>query len=182
MKRYLLPVVVGLLVVIVGMQSYFLYRFAHQTDRPSLASSPSLAWDDQSWDPFTEMRRMQDEMNRMFGNSFSRFNLDPAFGDLFSHSMSSPPIDLRDTGDAYEIEVDIPGAEQSAIEVEIEGNVLHIGAQTTQEQTQDRQDLLRRERFFGHFQRSLTLPGTVNPASLRTEYKNGVLSIRVNKQ
>ena len=53
------------------------------------------------WDPFTEMRRMHERMNRLFEDSFNRFQARPDFSDAWGDLEFAPSLDLRDGGDAY---------------------------------------------------------------------------------
>jgi HSP20 family protein len=97
----------------------------------------------------------------------------------------SPDVDLQDKPDHYLVTVNAPGADQSAISVKLEGQLLHITIKTEQgkdDQDDKDNDYRYRERFVGEFQRVLTLPGPADAAKMKTDYKNGVLTITIPKR
>ena len=96
-----------------------------------------------------------------------------------------PDVDLQEKPDQYVVTVNAPGADQSSLEVKLEDRVLHISIKT--EQAEDQTDGKNgqysfRERFMGEFHRALTLPGPVDAAKMKTDYRNGVLTIALPKK
>jgi HSP20 family protein len=136
-----------------------------------------------SWSPFDEMQRMHDEMNRMFGRTFSRFSRDPNFEQLLDKSTFEPRIDISDEGDRYLVIVDVPGVEDSTIDVSVENAQLRISGRT--ERRRDKENsagaMVHRERYFGSFERTIQLPEDVDQAGIKQEYKDGVLRITLPK-
>ena len=122
------------------------------------------------------MQRMQNEMERVFGDSFSRFHMNTPLGSL----SKVPDVDLQEKSDRYVVIVNAPGADESSLLVKLEDRVLHISIKT--EHAEDKTDEKNghysfRERFMGEFHRTLTLPGPANAAKMKTDYHNGVLTI-----
>lgn len=143
-----------------------------------------VPYDPSTWDPFYEMQRMRERMDSIFGEAFGRFESSDRFGDLSQTWMPfRPQTDLRDTGDAYELEVDLPGVEESNVEVEVEGQTLHLSGRTEErKQTKDESgQILRRERHVGQFERSFVLPEPVDGEKLVTNIDKGVLRIVIPK-
>ena len=206
-------ILVGALVVLVlflGAQSYFTYQLYQKVNvnnqkaenitvsslKPTKPSSSSLLnnspWDlfDKNdkgidpWSPFEEMQQMHDEMNKMFGRSFSRFSRTQNFDQFFSNSTYEPRIDMEDERDHYLITVDVPGAEESTINVSIEDGQLRLSGNTAREKKEEDSagSMVHRERFFGSFERTILLPDDVDEAGVKQEYKDGVLSIRLPKR
>lgn len=136
------------------------------------------------WNPFEEMQRMQNEMNKIFGDMRSQLQQHPNFDDLNRNLTFAPNVDIKDKQDHYLITVDIPGADESNIQVNLENNQLHISATTKKSTAQDKNggDMLRSERFYGQFQRTITLPSPVVAEKMQTDYKDGVLTITVPKK
>lgn len=90
-----------------------------------------------------------------------------------------PAIDVRETDDAYVVEVELPGVEPDGIEVLVEGRTLTVRGEFAEE-TQDGQALVR-ERRRGSFLRVLALPGQVDVDGVDTTYINGELRIMLPK-
>ncbi len=180
-----------ILFVALGVQSYLFFQLKNQVDQISDKSVshsfqlPSMSLDDDftnnnSWDPYQEMQRMQNEMEQVFGNSFSRFHLNS------KNTLTKPPrFDLKEQSDRYIATLDIPGGEPSSLDVNVEGQQLFISIKTVRsnEQNEDegKNQYRRKERFSGTYQRSITLPGPIKQSAMTTEYKNGVLTIILPK-
>jgi HSP20 family protein len=127
------------------------------------------------------MQRMQNEMEQIFGDSFSRFHLKSPIGSL----NKTPDVDLQEKSDHYIVTVNVPGAEESSLHVKLEKQQLHISVKTegAKEQADDQNGQYQyRERFVGEFQRVLTLPGPANAAQMKTDLHNGVLTITIPKE
>jgi len=73
---------------------------------------------DEDWDPFSEMERIQKEMNRMFRDSSSRGFLQGSLKP-FTGSFFDPEVDIRETESHYIVTMDIPGMEKDSINIEV---------------------------------------------------------------
>ncbi len=93
-----------------------------------------------------------------------------------------PAADVRDTDTAVELRVDLPGVNPEAIDVKLEGRLLTIRAERTEEKTSDNKGWVRRERATGHFLRSFTLDDTLDGSKLAATYKHGVLTLSVPRR
>lgn len=146
-----------------------------------LFAMPGLSGD--RWDPFLEMRRMQQMMDRQFADAFGRFRQSPDFGGLVQGNLFSPDMDLRDEDDNFVVRADIPGADKSDIKVEVDGNLLTISGERSETiQQQDAQgNFIRQERIAGSFHRAMTLPGPVKEDEVQARYENGVLTVTLPK-
>ncbi len=132
------------------------------------------------WDPFTDVRRMQESMN-----SFWRGN-HPQVAN--HHQVEEPetvrwplPLDVSDEGDNFLVEASLPGVMPEDIEVAIEGNLLSIKGDCKVEREHKRGEHIIRERRTGAFHRSLRLPSTVDTDRAAPHYQNGVLTITLPK-
>jgi len=132
------------------------------------------------WEPFSEMNRIQEEMNSMFQGSFSRGFGSGKFG--FS-GLFNPDEDIHETDNQYVIKLDLPGMEKSNINVEIQGNQMVIsGEKKNSMETDDKANrYYKKERSVGYFSRSVSLPENADKNNIHTEYKNGVLTVKINK-
>ena len=201
-KNKIMIVIATVLVIVLGIQSYVIFQLndslkqlSGQGNKADIAQTkipkpPSLTlpkpgsddgfFKDPPWNLYEEMQHMQNEMEQLFGDSFSRFHLHAPSGSL----SKIPDVDLQEKPDQYIVTVNVPGADISSMDVKLDGQVLSISINTEQAkyETDDQQGKYQyRERFAGQFQRALTLPGPANAAKMTTEYANGVLTITIPK-
>ena len=122
----------------------------------------------------TEMNRLRDEMNRVFGAS----GPDNA-GSLRAGAF--PPLNLWENDDNVFVEVEIPGMEMNEIEIFVNGDdQLTIQGERNQPETEGTWH--RQERSFGKFARIIRLPNEVNADAVSAEFKDGVLTITLPKK
>ena len=129
-------------------------------------------------DPWSLMPRLQDEINRLFGD--------------VNHSDSSsatatwiPPVDIHEYTDRFEFYIDAPGVDPEKIELTLEGGVLTLSGERSQSGTEKRGEepqYRRTERSQGHFYRRFVLPNTVDSDKVNATGKNGVLTVTIPKQ
>jgi HSP20 family protein len=196
MNRRSVAILTVALAGLVGAETYYIYDLTQKVDRleaklPAAMAEPTFRSglssdadsDPSTWDPFSAMRQMQDEMNRLFGDSFSQFYASPRFGDLVRPSLATPDVDLREEKDRYVVKADIPGAEDTNVGVTLKGRTLRIDAEAKEEKQEeaDSGHLLRHERMAGHFERTLTLPGPVDTAAMHSQYEDGMLTVTIPK-
>lgn len=125
------------------------------------------------WDPFREITSLQNEMSRLLntvggtGNGGSR--------------QWMPAVDAWETDDEVVYAFDLPGIPEDKIAIDFEDGSLTVSGERerTQEVSDDR--LYRYERRFGSFSRSIALPQGVTEDSIKADYKDGVLEVRVAK-
>ncbi len=146
--------------------------------------TPHSLFDPGSWDPFQELAEMQERMEELFNNAFERFQLSPRFGNLVQGLEFNPRMDMTEDDKQYIIHLDIPGADAANLQVRLENNTLIITGtrEKEEEQQQPSGRTLRRERRIGQFQRTITFPSPVKEGSLKSDYKDGVLTITVEKE
>ena len=117
-------------------------------------------------------------------NSFDLF--DNFFGDddFFTkkehHLMKT---DIKEKKDKYIIEMDLPGYEKENINLELNNGYLEISAKVERnEENNDEEKFIRRERFFGECSRSFYVGDDVTEEDINAEFKNGILKIEVPKK
>ncbi|MDE5771497.1 MAG: Hsp20/alpha crystallin family protein [Ruminococcus sp.] len=119
----------------------------------------------------------------------SPFNLFNVFNeldkDLFSDSMqvNSCRTDIRDKGDKYVMESELPGFEKDDIGIDIKDSYLVISAErrNSSDEKNDSDKYIRRERSYSSYKRSFDI-SDVNTDEINAEYKNGVLKIELPKK
>ena len=129
----------------------------------------------QRLDPVTELRRMDNVMNR-FSRSYSRL------GSPAGPQSWAVPLDVRQEGDSITVDASLPGVDPEQISVTVEDGVLTIKGQTATETERKEERYYLRERRAGVFHRSVRLPDTVDTDNAESAYENGVLSITFPKQ
>jgi HSP20 family protein len=129
-------------------------------------------------DPWGVMPRLQEEINRLFGNT----------RETDSSSATAnwvPPVDIHEYADRFELYVDLPGIDPADVELTLDGGVLTLsGDRRAQVVNQSAEDLqgCRTERGYGHFHRRFVLPDTVDSEKVNAAGKNGVLTVTIPKQ
>ena len=95
-----------------------------------------------------------------------------------------PPVDVRETGNAYIIEADLPGYDEKSIEVQVNGGTLTIESKkedAKEAKAAEGAYLLQERRKFS-FSRSFSLPDTADPETVSASFKNGILSLEIKKR
>ena len=126
------------------------------------------------WDPFGELRQMQDTMNRMWKGYRG-----PAESGGFE--AWAVPLDVVRKGDDIEVRASVPGIDPADIQITVENDVLTIRGRTEAENETAEGDFLMRERRSGSFHRALRLPDTVDVERAESGYDNGVVTISFPK-
>lgn len=92
-----------------------------------------------------------------------------------------PPVDITEQADAIRIMAELPGVSPDNVKISVESNVLTINGTKEQMSEEKTERVHRYERTYGSFERTFTLPGTVDPAGIRANYDNGVLTVTLPK-
>lgn len=92
-----------------------------------------------------------------------------------------PTVDLKETNDRYEIDVNVPGMTKDDINLELDGNTLHISGEKQQRNDDKDKTFHRVETEYGYFHRSFNLPESARTENINAEYEDGVLKIHVPK-
>ncbi|QRR02716.1 Hsp20/alpha crystallin family protein [Dyadobacter sandarakinus] len=115
-------------------------------------------------------------MNSFFGKDlFSEFNT-PAF------SGSVPAVNVVENKDGFRIEVAAPGLQKSDFKLNLDKNQLTISAHKEQSEEQQNETYSRREFKYTSFQRTFTLPTSIDGDRIEANYVDGVLSIALPKR
>ena len=123
-------------------------------------------------------------------NSFFIHALNDTMSDFnFGTSFSVPKVDVKETKDAYMLEMDLPGMTEKDVNVELDHNVLTISShheEKKEEQNKnakkDESKWLIRERRVSEFSRRFTLPDDVNGEQVAASFKNGVLTVAIPRK
>ncbi len=93
----------------------------------------------------------------------------------------SPALDVHDDKDAFTVTLEAPGLNKEDFEISYHDGVLSIAGERKEETETKERNYFRRERFFGRFSRSVSLPAEVQPDKVTAAYKDGVLTVTLPK-
>ena len=117
--------------------------------------------------------------------SFDHFrmmaDMERSFFQPSSASLASFRTDVRDEGDAFMLEAELPGFKKEDISIDIKDERLTISAERKLENDEQKPNFVKRERYYGSYKRSFGLEG-INTDSIEASYIDGVLSLRLPKQ
>jgi HSP20 family protein len=97
-------------------------------------------------------------------------------------AMWSPAFEVRENGDGFRFEADLPGLKPEHVEVTLTGNRLLITGKRDEVKETKEDTYYVRERSYGEFSRSFTLPEEVDAEHVRSAIKDGVLTVVVPKK
>jgi HSP20 family protein len=112
-------------------------------------------------------------------NFFNDFFNDTEMGDLYKSSV--PAVNIAETDKAFNLELSAPGFEKNDFKIDVEENVMTISAEHKEEINEENKRYTRKEFKQTSFERSFTLPDTVNMEAIDAKYDNGILKINLPK-
>lgn len=130
-----------------------------------------------TYDPFRELRSLQDEVNRVFSSNLNRSG-ETGLG----RGAWNPSVDIFENQDQIVLEAELPGITPEDVNISIENNVLTIHGERKFEKTDEGDNFHRVERSYGSFTRSFTLPPTVSSENVNANFDNGVLRLELAKR
>ncbi len=118
-----------------------------------------------------------DSFNEMFRDVFR-----PAYD-----RMSQIPYmttDVKDLGDTYQMEVELPGYEKKDLKAEVQDGYLTISAEKNMEKNEKGEDdkFVRRERYYGSCKRSFYVGDGITQEDIHASFENGVLKLTIPKK
>ncbi len=129
------------------------------------------------WDPFREMVSLRDAMDRLVEDSFVR----PRSWLAPTEGVATLALDVHESDDALTVKASIPGVKPEDIDISITGDTLTIKGETREEKEEKSGNYHLRERRYGAFQRSVSLPTLVKADKASAEFENGVLTLTLPK-
>jgi HSP20 family protein len=128
------------------------------------------------WEPQRGLTTLQDQINRLFGDSFDRT------GEEGSLTAWAPAVDIYETEHELVVKADLPDIDPKDLDIRVENNILTIRGERKFEKQVNEDKYLRVERSYGSFARSFTLANTVNAEAIKADYQNGVLTLNIPKR
>jgi HSP20 family protein len=127
------------------------------------------------YDPFKELRRVQDEVSRWFDSGLAFQQNGESFG-------WTPAVDIYEDAEGVSLKFDLPEVDPKDVEVRLEDGTLTIRGERKLGKEDKKENYHRIERSYGAFARSFSLPATLDFEKVRAESKNGVLNVFLPKR
>ena len=127
-------------------------------------------WGYSAPDLWSEMSRLSREMDQMFGGATG-----------VSRAGVFPPLNVYDDGESLVVQAEIPGMDPKHLEVDATVNALTIKGERKRPELDEKASFHRRERSYGTFSRSISLPQAINTKKVQASYKLGVLEVILPK-
>lgn len=125
-------------------------------------------------DPLRDLVSLREAMDQLFEESIVR----PRTGAMASRGM---PVDMYETEEAVVVKTAIPGVDPEDIDIGISGETLTIKGEITKEEDVEEGDYVCRERHYGAFSRTLTVPVSVEADEAEAEFEDGILTLMLPK-
>ena len=121
------------------------------------------------YDPLASLRAVE--------NAFSRFLNEPA-----ANRPWAPSVDIYETENNLVFKADVPDVDPGNIDVRVENQTLTIAGERKFESDSNEKGYHRIERSYGNFVRSFAVPNAFDTDNINAAYKNGVLTVTLNKK
>lgn len=126
------------------------------------------------YDPFRQLSNVRREFDRIFSDFPINFDHEQGLGGI--------RVDVHETDNEVVATCDIPGLEKKEdVDIDIENNRLSISGSINRTNEIKEENMFRKERYTGRFQRMITLPSPVSHEGVKATYRNGVLEVRMPK-
>ena len=130
------------------------------------------------YDPFRELRSLQDEMTRLFVGAVPR----GAGREELAGGSWAPGVDIYEDKDRLVLEADLPGMDREDFDISVENNVITLKGERKFENKVEGDNYHRIERSYGSFTRSFTLPQSVTAEGATADFENGILRVSLPKR
>ncbi|HSC02327.1 MAG TPA: Hsp20/alpha crystallin family protein [Solirubrobacteraceae bacterium] len=120
------------------------------------------------WDPFGELGEMRSRFDRLFDEW------------LGGHERAwTPAIDVVREDDHLVLRADLPGIKPEEVKLEVEDDILTVSGEHRESTEEKEKNYVRRERRYGSFSRSMTLPQGVDAKEIKATTHDGVVEVTI---
>jgi HSP20 family protein len=131
-----------------------------------------------TWSPVREMDDLKSEINSIFNTFYTPNRWDRRNG---RYSNSYPKLNIYEDKDHYFIEAVAPGLDTGKFDISVQDQTVAISGEKAQAPQDENVSVLRSERAFGKFSRTVELPSAINTDKVEAKYQSGILYITVPK-
>lgn len=144
------------------------------------AIAPNSNFSRGQWDPFEEMGRMQEEMDRMFQSSLFRGG---ANAGIFNNTMSyDPQFNIKENPDDYIVEIDTTGFDKDKLDIDIHDRSITISESTKAQNQESTQQGEFHSVSYGSFLKTIPLPENADTAQIKTTKEDTKIIINIPKK
>lgn len=131
---------------------------------------------DPLWSDFEGLQKRMDDLMGVLSSVRTT-----AGSPLWTPTRLFPLVNVLDLGESFVVSAEIPGIKTDDLDIKFEGDTLSLKGERKPHDIGENSSYHRRERPSGTFQRSLTLPSSVDPEKVKATYKDGVLTVVLGK-
>ncbi len=115
-----------------------------------------------------------------FDREFDRM-MRPLYG---KHAQNMMKTDVRETGNSYELDIDLPGFKKDEITIQLDNGYLSISASKGLDKNEENKDgkYIRRERYAGAMNRTFYVGDNLTQQDIQAKFEDGILKISVPKK
>lgn len=131
---------------------------------------------DLTWPTFGRLTNLRDEIDRLFEVPLAEL----------AHTSQllsgwTPAFDVFEDKDNFYVRAELPGMRKEDIDLSLHNGSLSVSGERKSEEKLKDAEVYRTERFFGRFQRTITVPAEVAVDKIKAQYKDGILSVTLPK-
>jgi HSP20 family protein len=120
------------------------------------------------WDPFTELGELRTRFDRLFDEWLDG-----------RERAWTPAIDVVREDGHLVVRADLPGIKPEEVKIEVEDDILRVSGEHRESKEEKGKHYVRRERRYGSFSRSMTLPKGVTAKDIKARTRNGVIEVTI---
>jgi len=130
------------------------------------------------WNPMGDLYTARHRFNRLFEDFFYPMGREETDAGVWGWN---PVADIYDKDDCFVITAELPGVDKKDIVIDVKDGVLTLTGERAYDNEVTEDKYFRKERSYGKFERSFSLPVNVDADTIKAEYNDGVLKIEVPK-
>ena len=100
---------------------------------------------------------------------------------LATRKVGNLKVDIYEKEDSIFIEAELPGVAKEDISVDAKGRVITLAGERKSKKEEEGTNCFRKERFYGKFERSFTLPFEIQSENVKASFNNGILELEISK-
>jgi HSP20 family protein len=133
------------------------------------------------WQPINRPTMFNSSIDRLF-NEFMGRSLRQAEEETAASGAWSPAVNILESEDGILISADLPGLKAEDVDVTVDNGVLTIRGERAFEEAREGSTYHRVERWYGSFERSFTIPNSVDPSKIEAKFSHGEMTITLPKR
>jgi len=133
------------------------------------------------WQPINRPATWNTGLDRLF-NEFMGRSLRQMEEETSASGSWSPAVNILESEESIVITADLPGLKAEDVEVTVDNGVLTVKGERSFEEAQEGATYHRVERWYGSFERSFTIPNSVDPSKIEARFVNGEMTVNLPKR